>query len=298
MSIDSSAPVSYTDLAALGELKRQARKAPDAATVREAARQFESLFTKMMLQSMREASMGDSLFDSEQSGFYRDMFDDQLAVDLSRGRGLGLAEMLVQQLMQGAQPASPSVLAPPGMSGSREPANIDARREFVERLMPHARVAAAQLGVEPAQVLAHAALETGWGRSTPVAANGRDSFNLFGIKATGRWAGDSVSAGTQEYENGAVVSRREAFRAYGSAAQSVSDYVQLLTQNPRYREALGTGGDSAAFGAALQRAGYATDPNYAAKLTAVAESVRALLAATPLKSDANPPLTTSQSAGA
>ena len=99
MGIEPANGYNYTDLAALGALKRDART-QDAATVREAARQFESLFTRMMLSSMRSASSGDSLFDSKESGFYRDMFDDQLAVDLSRGRGLGLADMLVEQLVR------------------------------------------------------------------------------------------------------------------------------------------------------------------------------------------------------
>ena len=109
MAIESLQIASYTDLQGLASLKREARaQSPEA--LREAARQFETVFTRMMLQSMRQASTGDSLFDSQESGFYRDMFDDQLSVEMSRGKGLGLADMLVEQLLRsgvvpGAAPA-------------------------------------------------------------------------------------------------------------------------------------------------------------------------------------------------
>jgi flagellar protein FlgJ len=54
----------------------------------------------------------------------------------------------------------------------------------------------------------------------------------------------------------------------------MQDYVRLIKNNPRYAEALGTGNDVAAFAQALQRGGYATDPEYAAKLTSVAARLK------------------------
>ena len=92
----------FQGLAAL----RQDAKAQDPAALKEAAKQFESLFTQMLLKSMREANktFGDSMFGGEQGEMYQDMFDDQMAVHLAQGRGLGLADMLIRQLSQ-AQPA-------------------------------------------------------------------------------------------------------------------------------------------------------------------------------------------------
>ena len=103
----------YTDFKGISDLKRDA-KARDPQALREAARQFESLFTRMMLKSMREASFGDPTLGSDQQNFYRDMFDDQLAVEMSKGRGLGLADMLVQQLTRAG-------LAPPTAAAAVDP---------------------------------------------------------------------------------------------------------------------------------------------------------------------------------
>jgi peptidoglycan hydrolase FlgJ len=109
MTAPVSDPSFYADFARLDGLAKDAR-AQDPKALREAARQFESIFTKMMLSSMRQASFGDPLLGSDQQDFYQGMFDDQIAVELSRGKGLGLAEMLVQQLTrQGlATPEAPN----------------------------------------------------------------------------------------------------------------------------------------------------------------------------------------------
>lgn len=301
MAIDPGRGATYTDLQSLTALKREAR-AQDPAALRETARQFESVFTRMLLKSMRQASQGDALFDSQQSGFYRDMFDDQLAVEMSRGKGLGLAEMMVEQLMRAnagqataaAAPAGTSegvvagpVAAKPAAAAAGDAAGralapaagstAETRAAFVREMLPHAQQAARQLGVEPRTLIAHAALETGWGRSMPRGAGGEPSFNLFGVKAGGAWRGEAVNSRTTEYEAGVAGTRVERFRAYDSAAGSFSDYVDLLKGSARYSAALGTGADSAAFAAALQRGGYATDPDYARKLSAVADGVGAIL---------------------
>jgi flagellar protein FlgJ len=91
----------YTNLGGLAALKSDAR-AQDPSALRETAKQFESIFAKMVLSSMRQASssFGDSLMGSSQQDFYQGMFDDQLAVELTKGKGLGLADMLVRQLTQ------------------------------------------------------------------------------------------------------------------------------------------------------------------------------------------------------
>lgn len=265
MTVRNIGPDAYTDLSGLASLKRSASP-DDAASVREAARQFESVFARMLLSSMRSASPGDPLFDSNEGGFYRDMFDDQLAMELSKGRGLGLADMLVQQLTRArAAEAAPAIDA---AAGTRE--------EFVQKFRPLAEVAGRRLGVAPETVLAHAALETGWGRHAPRDAQGASSFNFFGIKATG-WSGAAVASGTTEYESGVARERIENFRAYDSPEAGISDYVRLIGDNPRYAAAVGTGADTARFARALQDGGYATDPRYAEKLQGVAASVREIL---------------------
>jgi len=277
VAIEASRAAFYADPAGLAALKRgAAAQTPDA--IRETARQFESLFTTMMLKSMRQASGGDSLFSSDQQDFYQDMFDQQLSVQLSRGKGLGLADVLVRQLMgAGTAAATPQVAATPDSSASNWPPR--SQEEFVRAVMPAARAAAQQLGVDPEVVVAHAALETGWGRSVPTASDGTPSFNLFGIKADPRWNGASVNSMTKEFSAGRMQGQAADFRAYGSPEESVRDYVGFLTSNPRYAGALNTGGDATAFARGLQKAGYATDPDYVAKLTAVAARLKSQLAA-------------------
>ena len=263
---------------------RRGAEANDPATLRAAAKQFESLFTKMMLESMRSASMGDPLFGSDQGDMYQDMADDQLAVQLSQGKGLGLADMLIRQLSNGASGAGSAAIQP-STDGSGEVASPEQREKFISGLMPHAEAAARELGVDPQNLIAQAALETGWGRSQP-----GHSHNLFGIKAGGSWSGASVQANTEEFAGG-VASRVDAdFRAYGSPRESVQDYVRLIRDNPRYAGALNTGSDVQAFATALQRGGYATDPDYARKLVTVADEVRQRIAANSFKSGSPEPI--------
>jgi flagellar protein FlgJ len=122
-------------------------------------------------------------------------------------------------------------------------------------------------------LVAQAALETDWGRSMPRAAGGSTSNNLFGIKAGSSWSGSSVQSSTQEYDSGTATAVKAQFRSYASPTQCFQDYVSLLQNNPRYAAALGTGADTRAFAAGLQSGGYATDPAYASKLGAVANTL-------------------------
>lgn len=140
---------------------------------------------------------------------------------------------------------------------------------FVASIWSHAQAAARELGVDAKALVAQAALETGWGRRTIQRGDGTTANNLFGIKATG-WKGDRATVNTHEYTNGVRHTERADFRAYGSPAESFADYVRLLKTNPRYRQALESGGDVRRFASALQQAGYATDPRYADKLSAIA----------------------------
>jgi peptidoglycan hydrolase FlgJ len=278
----------FADFQGLASLKNDA-KAQAPAALKEAARQFESLFTQMLLKSMREANKSfgeDSMFGSDQADFYQGMFDDQIAMQLSQGRGLGLAEMLVQQLKGGSMQTAPASTAPATEASA-------SKLDFVRSMLPHAEAAARKVGVDPHALVAQAALETGWGKSVPRTPAGDQSFNLFGIKAGAQWSGATVSVPTLEFESGVPVRKVERFRAYESAAESFLDYARLIGNNPRYADARGTGADVASFAAALQQGGYATDPQYAQKIVGIAQEVRSLLRDPDLKSDAPASLTTS-----
>jgi peptidoglycan hydrolase FlgJ len=298
MSLPLVDPSQLVDAGNLGALKQAAAKNSPQA-LREAAKQFESLFVSMVLKSMQQANFKDPLFGSDQQDLYQDMYDDQMAAVMSRGKGLGLADMLVQQLRRESGAADPSSSKPTAATpqtasaapataaggigtraattdaatpGSAQSACPTAAQQsaFAQSLWPDAQQAARQLGVNPVTLLAQAALETDWGRSVPGGGGGDTSNNLFGIKAGAGWGGPAVSSSTREYSAGAAVTVQAQFRSYGSKGQCFQDYVQLLKSNPRYAAALGTGSDVQAFGSALQEGGYATDPAYADKLTAVA----------------------------
>jgi flagellar protein FlgJ len=283
MSTASVTPSFYADFSGLEGLKAGARSQQKDA-VHEAARQFESLLTRMMLKSMREASLGQGLGDSEETSFYQDMFDQQLAVQMSKGAGLGLASQLMQQLVKAG--AVKGADAPSGAGATAmpvtTPATDAARATFIESIRPQATQAAVRLGVAPEAVIAHAALESGWGQHLPSDTHG-SSFNLFGIKATGPNAGSAVQALTTEFRGGKADRLNQGFRRYDSLQAGVADYAALLTSNDRYAAALNTGNDVHAFAVGLQQGGYATDPDYVQKLTTTAASVKHYLDSPGLK---------------
>ncbi len=139
---------------------------------------------------------------------------------------------------------------------------------FVADLLPEARQAAERLGVSPQLLIAQAALETGWGKHTMKFDDGRNSFNLFGIKAGANWQGSSLQRASLEFSDGALHSEVSRFRAYSSPAHSLRDYVDFIQSSPRYGEALQSGDDQG-YIRAIQAAGYATDPDYADKVIAI-----------------------------
>ena len=268
----------FADPAALAPLKSEA-KANDPAALKQVAKQFESLFTQMLLKSMREAnkslSNGDSLFGSDQADFYQDMFDQQMAVHLSQGSGLGLADVLVRQLAGGGGVGGARATRQRRAPAPREPSPLpSSKTPFIRQMLPHAQEAAKELGVDPNALLAQAALETGWGKSVPCNGAGECSYNLFGIKAGSSWDGATVNVPTLEFEDGVAVRKVDRFRAYESPADSFRDYARLIRNNPRYEDALNAGSDVAGFASALQSGGYATDPNYARKIVAVAHELQ------------------------
>jgi peptidoglycan hydrolase FlgJ len=164
-------------------------------------------------------------------------------------------------------PVAPSIPTRPAVSPgpANAPGATPAASEFVGRILPQAVEASRATGIPAEFLVAQAALETGWGRAEPRRADGQPSYNVFGIKAGRNWTGATVEAATTEYVDGVAQQRVERFRAYGSYAEACQDYASLLAGNPRYAAVLGSV-DASRFAQNLQRAGYATDPAYAAKL--------------------------------
>jgi len=282
------------DVNSAAALRAKARAGDDSA-LRAAAKEFEAMMLNIMLKTMRETRFIDQEadpFGSQTVQLYRELLDQQWARKMSEGKGLGFADMLYRQFKAQAELASQSAqapaappaaggfpLAPPAdrafplepaipaapatkPAGEQAPAGQDARQAFLERMRPHAEAAAQQLGVPAEYILAHAALESGWGRREIARADGSPSHNLFGIKAGSRWEGQTTDVTTTEYRYGLPIKQVERFRAYGGYGEAFDDYVRLL--RARYGEALA--GDARSFAFGLQQGGYATDPGYGAKL--------------------------------
>lgn len=150
------------------------------------------------------------------------------------------------------------------------------QRRFVLRHWDHALAAERQTGIAAKFIVGQAALESGWGRHEMRDATGRPSHNLFGIKAGPNWRGRTVDVLTTEYENGVEKKVVEKFRAYDSYGEAFRDWAQLMASNPRYAAVLRAGRDAHGFAHGLQRAGYATDPQYGAKLARVIGTAAAL----------------------
>ena len=282
------------DAQGLNQLKLDAKQSSPEA-LKQAAQQFEAVFMNMLMKSMREATPQDGMFDSEQTRMYTSMLDQQLTQRMA-SRGIGLADVMVRQLsiavsmppaVEGGTPDggaaapdsplnSPSGLVAPqplpaaAARASDAPAHVDA---FVQRMLPHAQEASASTGIPARFMLGQAALETGWGRAEIRGEDGQNSNNLFGIKAGGGWRGRTVDIVTTEYVNGKPQKQVDSFRAYDSYADSFRDYANLLRGNARYANVIAQGQDAAGFAQGLQRAGYATDPNYAQKLASVIKLV-------------------------
>jgi len=145
--------------------------------------------------------------------------------------------------------------------------------EFQKRMAHHAEAASRETGVPAHLMLGQAALESGWGKRELRGADGAPSNNLFGIKATGNWNGKVIEATTTEYINGIKQKRIEKFRAYDSYADSFKDFANLMRNNPRYENVMANLHDAKGYAQAMQKAGYATDPNYAIKLASVIQKV-------------------------
>lgn len=286
------------DVQSLNKLKLAARTDPQGQ-LKQVAKQFEGVFVQMMLKSMRSALPQDGILSSDQTRLYTSMYDQQIAQNIS-AKGLGMADMMVKQLSGGnPEPSEMSGKVPMALDnevlqtmpirameqmlrkaipnapdrttgGAPLPQNSG---QFVSRLSIPAQLASQQSGISHHLIMAQAALESGWGQREIPTTDGKQSFNLFGIKAGGNWNGATTNITTTEYTNGVAKKVQASFRVYNSYVEAISDYVRLLTQNPRYSKvAAAETPEKAAH--ALQAAGYATDPNYADKLVNVIQKIK------------------------
>jgi flagellar protein FlgJ len=266
------------DTQPLAQLRLQAKQSPEQA-LKAAAQQFESIFLGMMLKSMRAATAQEGMFDSEQTKLFTGMLDQQLAQNMA-SRGIGLADIMVRQLSRG-MPASPAIspqaaTQPTTVTGAVPSAYaMQAQQGFVDRMLPSAMRASQATGVPPQLMLGQAALESGWGKREILAADGGNSFNVFGIKADAGWQGKVVETTTTEFRNGVAHKEVARFRAYASYDEAFQDYARLIGRNPRYAEVMRQQDSNAGMAQAVQQAGYATDPKYGEKLVRVMDMITA-----------------------
>jgi len=338
-----------TGLNAIRQKSKESDGDSKKAALQEAAQQFEAIFMKMLLKSMRKAQEvleSDSPFNSESTKFYRDMHDQQMAVELSSNGTLGLSELIVRQLggengnftpssvlrndgnleqvkalakqsklsantttlntadvnnrnpfslsssstkntepstgLTGGLTRIPFVASEKPVEKTQQSVNFStpsftAPKDFVTALTEPAKTVQEKLGVPFQVIIAQAALETGWGQKIIKDQQGGSSNNLFNIKADSSWSGEHIKKESLEFENGAMVKRTAPFRAYQSLSDSFNDYADFLSGNDRYQDALQNSSNVEHFLHGLQKAGYATDPEYANKIMATLRTVTNLI---------------------
>ncbi len=283
----SNAQSLAVDVQSMGNLKLEAGKNTPAA-IRETAKQFESLFMRELMKSMRDATMKSGMLDSPGGNLGTDLLDQQFAVQMS-GQPGGLSDLITLQLtrqmgVQGGATPEPKSTSLPGKHTAAVSPEIKkvqstptrSQSTFVER---HAKVASeveSATGIPAAYMLGQAGHETGWGKFEIKQKGGAPAFNLFGIKAGSNWTGKVAEVTTTEYVNGVAEKRVARFRAYDSYAESFKDYARLISDSPRYAKAKLQTNSVHAFASGLQKAGYATDPDYAAKLSRAINATIAL----------------------
>jgi flagellar protein FlgJ len=335
----------YTDLNSLQSINAIGREDKDQA-LRKVAEQFESMFVKMMMKSMRDANkvfQEDSIMHSPQEDFYQQMYDDQMSVNLTGKQGMGFADVIYRQLNQEygdpsarenvqwqplddrrknyshaidfnqiekkntqLKPVSDKagfeidasfvnrekkiletnkndVIKDSGAINQEVPSEssekiqkFESPEQFIQQLYPAAEKIAKEMGISPKAIISQAALETGWGQFMIHSEGGasgvkENSFNFFGIKADSRWEGDKVSITTHEYRDGQRVTEKADFRSYPNIEAGLKDYSNFLKAQ-RYEGAMAAGTDVEKYANELQQAGYATDPQYAQKISRIANS--------------------------
>ena len=270
----AGAPTQSLNLAGgLENLRIKAQQDPKSA-VREAAKQFETMFTQQLLKQMRDSTMNADMMDNEGTKMGTEMLDSQWASKIA-GQPGGLSDVIARQLerqmgiTQGVT-AKPSTANPTPVDPLHPDAPValpqKAAANFIQAHTDAAAAAEKATGIPAKFMIAQAAHETGWGRKEIKNADGTTSYNLFGIKAGPNWKGATTDTTTTEYIGGRAHKVTQTFRAYASYAESFADYAATMKNSPRYAAVVAAGNDANGFAKGLQKAGYATDPSYAAKL--------------------------------
>ena len=267
--------ISGQGLGSLDALKAAASRDPKGS-IREAAKQFESLFMQEVMKSMRASTLSSGMLDNSATQLGTEMLDTQFAGKMAGLPG-GLSEAIQRQLQRqmGVQDLSPENVrkasqttlaqALPALATRGIPNHVQG---FIQKHDASARAASAATGIPASFMVAQAAHESGWGKREITAADGTKSHNIFGIKATPSWPGKTVEVRTTEVINGQAHKVMAKFRAYGSYDDAFKDYGRLIGSNQRYAKVVAEAqsGNAAGFARGLQQAGYATDPAYAEKL--------------------------------
>lgn len=285
-----------TDFTALKHLKVQAG-ARDKQALTQAAKQFESLFINSLMKSMRKANdflSENNPLKSKQTVFFQEMLDQQQSLELSNEGGIGLSDMLVQQLQKftvsqknersgndvkvaATEDIKKQILTSAPVKElmshlSKSGAFVFTPQTFVKAIWRHAKEYAEQLNLDPKLLVAQAALETGWGKHINKDEQGQISHNLFNIKAGNDWHAKTTQTVTTEFNNGQAQTVTDTFRSYDSFSESFQDYINLIQKSSRYQNAISVSDDPRQYIQALHKAGYATDPQYPDKVLAIFDS--------------------------
>jgi flagellar protein FlgJ len=266
-------PQSLNLAGGLENLRIKAERDPKSA-VREAAKQFETMFTQQLLKQMRDSTMNTDAMDNEGTKMGTEMLDSQYATKMAGLPG-GLSDIIARQLerqmgiTQGVT-ATPATANPAPVDPLHADAPVSlpqkAAATFIQTHTAAAAAAEKATGIPARFMIAQAAHETGWGRKEIKNSDGSTSFNLFGIKAGPSWKGATTDITTTEFIGGRAHKVTQTFRAYSSYAESFADYASTMKNSPRYAAVVAAGADASGFAKGLQKAGYATDPAYATKL--------------------------------
>lgn len=285
--------IANTDFQSLHDLKVTATKDPKDA-LPQVAKQFEGIFLRTMLKTMR---MGSHFLEEsnplrgKNTETFQEMLDGQYVEKITTSnRGIGLADMLTQQLSGAVHKSKnmleigqiPTKYTIPKIDVAKKETNKEALitktteststtmiNDFVSSIWSKAKHAAESMGLDPKMLIAQAALETGWGRSIAKDADGSSSNNLFNIKSRSNALNDSVEVKTTEYIADTPIKINASFRKYASIEESFNDYVSLIKNSDRYKEALANAGNVERYVSELSKAGYATDPSYGSKILSI-----------------------------
>jgi flagellar protein FlgJ len=280
MGVNSNLPIG--DPRGVASLRHTANTDPKAA-VREAAKQFEGIFMQQLMKSMRDAQIGSGMLDNAGTKLGTEMLDQQFATQMTGLRG-GLSEMIARQLERQLGEPLANIAADaaraaveknnaPAASKEATPASLsgltgkERQMGFLKIHGDAAKAAEAATGIPANFMVAQAAHESGWGRHEIKHRDGSTSHNVFGIKAGPNWKGPVAEVTTTEYINGQPHKVRAKFRAYSSYEEAFTDYARMMKNNPRYSKVVENSASAQGFAQGLQKAGYATDPAYADKLT-------------------------------